>query len=80
MFEIVKKDSSKWFKTKGLYYKKFYWQAGYAVFSVSQSKVEVVKQYIRNQKEHHKKKSFQDEFRKFLQEYKIDYDEHYVWD
>lgn len=59
---------------------KFAWQNGYGVFSVSQSKVEVVKRYIFNQKEHHKKITFQEEFRKFLKEYHVEYDEQYVWD
>ena len=60
--------------------KEFYWQKGYGVFSVSQSKTGIVKEYIQNQKEHHKKITFEEEYRKFLQEYKIEYDEKYVWD
>jgi len=60
--------------------KDFFWQNGYGAFSVSQSKVEVVKKYIANQEEHHKKVTFQDEYRKFLEEYRIEYDEEYVWD
>jgi len=80
MLELVKKDSSKWIKTKGNEYHNFYWQNGYGVFSVSQSKIDIVKKYIDNQKEHHKEKSFKDEYRKFLIEYGIKYDEKYVWD
>jgi putative transposase len=58
----------------------FSWQKGYGAFSVSQSKLEIVKRYIQNQHEHHKKINFQSEYRKFLEEYKIEYDEQYVWD
>ena len=58
----------------------FSWQNGYGTFSVSSSKVEVVKNYIVNQREHHKRTSFKEEYRTFLNEYKIDYDERYVWD
>ena len=60
--------------------KEFHWQKGYGVFSVSQSKIKIVKGYIQNQKEHHKKITFQDEYREFLKEYFIEYDEKYVWD
>jgi len=80
MIEIVKKDSSKWIKTKGNEFNKFYWQNGYGAFSVSQSKVDVVTGYIENQKEHHRKKTFKEEYRKFLKEYNVDYDERYIWD
>jgi len=58
----------------------FTWQNGYGVFSVSQSKLEVVKAYLLNQENHHKKITFQEEFRKFLEEYKVEYDEKYIWD
>ena len=58
----------------------FAWQNGYGVFSVSQSKVEIVNSYILNQKDHHRKITFQEEFRKFLEEYRVEYDERYVWD
>jgi len=58
----------------------FRWQAGYAVFSVSQSNVEAVRAYIRNQPEHHRKQSFQDELREFLRRHETEWDERYVWD
>ena len=74
----IKTSSSKWIKKKGI--SGFSWQNGYGTFSVSSSKVEVVKKYILNQKEHHKRTSFKEEYRLFLKEYKIDYDEQYVWD
>jgi REP element-mobilizing transposase RayT len=60
--------------------KDFHWQKGYGAFSVSQSKLEIVKKYIQNQEEHHQHMTFQEEYIKFLEEYGIDYDLKYVWD
>jgi REP element-mobilizing transposase RayT len=80
LVEEVKTNSSKWIKTKGREFKNFHWQRGYGAFSVGQSDIEVVKSYIRNQKEHHKRVTFQDEYREFLKSYGIDFDERYVWD
>ncbi len=74
----VKSSSSKWLKTQGI--ENFTWQRGYAVFSVSESGVLPVQNYIKNQYEHHKTKAYQDEVREFLNEYKIEYDEKYMWD
>ncbi len=59
---------------------KFSWQSGYGVFSVSESLIEVVKEYIQNQEEHHRKKTFKEEYRQFLKENGIPYDERYIWD
>ncbi len=78
MLALLKKDSSKWFKTKGAAFKKFHWQDGYGIFAVSQSKVNVVKTYIENQKTHHKKKTFREEFIELLKKYNIYYDERYL--
>lgn len=80
LLESIKKSSSKWIKTKGKQYKNFYWQDGYAAFSVNPYQLDTVKQYVDNQKEHHKKVSFQDELRAFLIKYKVDFDERYLWD
>jgi REP element-mobilizing transposase RayT len=80
LMEELKSHSSKWIKTKGEAYHKFYWQDGYGAFSVNPSEVEIVINYIANQKAHHHKRTFQDEYRAFLKKYKIDYDERYVWD
>ena len=77
--EEIKRNSSRWIKTKGEQYQGFAWQGGYAGYSVSQSVVENVVRYIDNQKEHHKVISFEDEYRKFLEEYDVDYDENYLW-
>jgi putative transposase len=76
----VKKSATDWLRTKGPEFSVFHWQAGYGAFSVSQSAVEDVRQYIRNQREHHRNRSFQDEFRTFLVKYEIEFDERYVWD
>ena len=74
----IKTSSSKWIKTKGI--SDFSWQNGYGTFSVSSSKLDVVKRYILNQKEHHKRVTFKEEYISFLKEYHISYDERYVWD
>ena len=76
----MKRGSSKWIKTKGRMLTKFAWQIGYGVFSVGQSEVERVRQYIVGQEDHHRKKTFQDEYRSFLKEYGVNYDERYIWD
>ena len=80
LLEQLKKDSSKWIKTIDKKYSTFYWQNGFGVFSVNPSEIDVVKDYINNQKIHHKKRSFKDEFRAFLKKYNVEYDERYVWD
>ena len=74
----IKTSSSKWIKKQGI--SNFSWQGGYGAFSVSSSKVKIVEKYILNQPEHHKSVSFQDELRKFFNEYDIEFDERYVWD
>jgi putative transposase len=78
--EDVKKSSSKWIKTQGLSFSKFAWQAGYGGFSVSESNTPKVANYIQNQEEHHRVKTFQEEYREFLTKHKIQFDERYVWD
>lgn len=76
----LKKGSSKWIKAKSSAFADFYWQAGYGAFSVSQSNVPAVRQYIVNQEEHHRKMTFQEELRALLKKHQIEYDERYVWD
>ena len=75
---IVKANSSGWIRKKG--HKEFAWQAGYGVFSVSESNVPAVAKYIAGQEEHHRKRSFQEEFVAFLKKNKVAYDERYIWD
>jgi REP-associated tyrosine transposase len=76
----LKRDSSKWIKTKDAALGEFHWQDGYGAFSVSPSHVEALRKYIANQEEHHRTESFQDEFRRLLKKYGLEYDERYVWD
>jgi putative transposase len=76
----LKGGSSSWINDNNLIPGRFQWQAGYGWFSVSAKDTDQVVSYIQNQAEHHKTTTFQDEFRKFLETYQIDYDERYVWD
>ena len=78
LVEELKKQSSKWIKTKDKVYSNFYWQDGYGIFSVNPAEIEKVIDYIDKQHEHHKQKRFQDEFRAFLNKYNIEFDERYV--
>jgi putative transposase len=80
LLEEIKAHSSKWMKTQGPALKNFYWQDGYAAFSVNPMGVDVVIRYIENQKKHHQKIKFQDEMRNFFKKYKIEFNERYVWD
>ena len=78
--EQVKRESSKFVKTLGTQYEQFYWQRGYGMFSVSPAHRDEAEQYVRNQVEHHRTRTYQEEFRSFLKQYGIAYDEQYVWD
>jgi len=78
--EHVKTETSKWAKKHADGSSTFQWQAGYGVFSVSHSLIDVVDQYIRNQNEHHAVQTFQDEFRLLCEKHEIEIDEKYVWD
>ena len=78
--EEVKTESSKWIKTKGREFRRFHWERGYGAFSIGQSNLAALKRYIRNQEQHHRRVTFQDEYRKFLKAYGIEYDERCVWD
>ncbi|MDL2227676.1 transposase [Odoribacter sp. OttesenSCG-928-L07] len=79
LVEDIKCQSSRWIKTFNPYYKKFAWQGGYGGFSVSSSLHDKTKNYIKNQDEHHKKRTFQEEYQMFLNEYDIEFDERYIW-
>jgi putative transposase len=74
---IVKANSSGWIRKKG--HKEFAWQAGYGVFSVSESSIPAVTKYIATQDEHHLKRSFQEEFVAFLKKNNVVYDERHIW-
>lgn len=78
--EEVKKRSSKWIKTKGTAYANFAWQNGYGAFSVSPSRLRQAEAYLENQKEHHRVRTFQEEFREFLKRHNVPCDEEHLWD
>ena len=76
----VKRGSSLWIKEREPALKDFAWQNGYGMFSIGFSQIEPVQKYIADQEPHHRKISFQDEFRSLLKRYAVEYDECYVWD
>jgi len=76
----LKRESSKWVKVEKPELAEFHWQQGYGAFSISPSHVEALKKYIANQEEHHRKESFQDEFRRLCKKYGLEIDKRYVWD
>ncbi|HSI75064.1 MAG TPA: IS200/IS605 family transposase [Lunatimonas sp.] len=80
LLEEIKSHSSKWIKTLDKSLENFYWQDGYGAFSINPAQIDAAIKYIANQKEHHKKISFQDEYRAFLRKYHVEYNERYVWD
>jgi REP element-mobilizing transposase RayT len=80
LIEELKTSSSKWLKTQSPALAAFAWQRGYGAFSVGPSDLNALLHYIHNQEEHHKTRSFQDEYRAFLMKYGIEFDERYVWD
>ena len=75
--EKLKPAVTKW--ARSIIHTKFEWQDGYGAFSIGESQIPPVRKYIRNQKEHHKKQSFEDEFRDMLRQAGIDFDERYLW-
>ena len=80
LIEELKTSSSKWLKTQSPALAAFAWQRGYGAFSVGPSDLNALLHYIDTQEEHHRTRSFQDEYRAFLKKYGIEYDERYVWD
>ena len=80
MVKEVKRSSSLWIKTRAPELADFAWQSGYGVFSIGFSQIEEVRRYIAGQEDHHRKLTFQDEFRRLLQRYEVSFDEAYVWD
>ncbi len=76
--KVIKADSSKWMKQIDSHYSNFSWQEGYGAFSVSPSLIEKTTNYIRNQAEHHKKRTFREEYKLFLEAYGIQYDERFA--
>ncbi len=80
LIEEIKKGSSKWLKTQKPELHAFHWQAGYGAFSVAPGDLAHVVAYIDNQQEHHRTRTFEEEYRAFLNKYEIAFDERYVWD
>jgi REP element-mobilizing transposase RayT len=76
----IKQDSSKWIKSKGQPYGDFAWQNGYGAFSIGQSQLADLRGYIAGQREHHRRVSFQDEFRRICERYEVQIDERFAWD
>ena len=80
LVEDIKTETSKWAKKNPRGSRAFSWQAGYGAFSISQSNLDRVLAYVEQQEKHHRKRSYQDEFRELCRKHKIEIDERYVWD
>ena len=80
LVQEIKSNSSRWIKAKGEKYENFFWQDGYGAFSVTEENVLVVRNYIKNQRQHHQQMHYQDELINILEKYRIQYDEKYIWD
>ncbi len=78
--QLIKGGSSKWVHETFPEHRLFGWQEEYGAFSVSVSQLDKITEYIRNQQEHHRKMTFQEEFLAFLKKHRIDYDERFLWD
>jgi len=78
LVQDIKGGSSKWINENKYFKVKFNWQKGYAAFSYSQSHLTKVIDYIKNQEQHHKKKTFIDEYKEFLKAFNVEYDERYI--
>ncbi|MFG0267933.1 MAG: IS200/IS605 family transposase [Rhodopirellula sp. JB055] len=78
--QLLKANSSRWINEEQQLPRKFQWQSGYGAFSVSHSKAETVKRYIANQREHHRKRTFQDEYLAILKKHEIEFDPQYVFE
>ena len=76
---LIKSNSSGWIHDE-LQLSDFQWQAGYGAFAVSYSNLDPVKTYLAAQEEHHRVRSFQDEYRELLRRHNLEWDERYVWD
>ena len=78
--QLIKGGSSKWVHETFPEHRLFAWQEKYGAFSVSESRVDAIVQYIKGQEEHHRKMTFQEEFLTLLKKHRIEYDERYLWD
>jgi REP element-mobilizing transposase RayT len=80
MLRKIKSKSSQWLNAKPKRPGRFQWQRGYGAFTVSASQLDKVRAYVRNQERHHRRPTFQDEFRELLRRHGIEFDERYIWD
>jgi putative transposase len=80
LIQDIKTGSSKWLKTQAARYANFHWQSGYGIFSISPSHRPALEKYIAGQAEHHRVVTFQEEYRRLLEKYGVQFDERYVWD
>ena len=80
MLRDLKAGSSGWVHDTFPHVREFWWQTGYGAFTVSHSNIDAVKAYIANQREHHQKQTFKDEFRELLTRHGIEFDEMYLWE
>jgi len=79
LMQNIKRNSSEWINKEKLIMGKFSWQEGYGAFSYSKSQISQVAKYIENQDEHHKKKTFVEEYKKILNDFGLEYDERYIF-
>jgi len=79
LMQVVKGESSEWINEKGFVKGKFQWQEGYGAFSYGHSQVGKVYDYVMNQKQHHKKRTFLEEYRELLKKFEISFDEQYIF-
>jgi putative transposase len=79
LMRLVKGDSSEFINSEGFTKRKFHWQDGYSAFSNSRSQIDAVVKYILNQKKHHSKKTFREEYIEILTDYAVEYDEKYIF-
>ena len=78
LLKDIKGSSSGWINNKKLVKGKFQWQEGYGAFSYSRSQIDIVAKYIHNQEEHHRRKSFREEYLGFLKQFNVSFDEKYI--
>jgi len=79
LLQALKTYSSKWINENGLMIGKFHWQDGYGAFSVSPSQLPSVVRYIKNQRKHHQEKTFEEEYREFMQSHSVNYEDKYLF-
>ena len=79
LMKVVKGNSSEWINNTGFTKGRFSWQAGYGAFSYAKSQVPNVVRYIQNQKAHHRKKTFTEEYLEFLEAFEVEYDERFIF-